>query len=117
MWWSSGRKGPTGSTTASATAARATAGWSYDSHREELIRGGAGHRREDVVSHLVDSLASLPAPLVLLVVGTFALLEGAVLAGLILPGEAVIVLGASLAPAGGRSVLLVWVVAAAGSIT
>src|SRR5947207_1016356 len=56
-------------------------------------------------------------PLVLVVVGTFAVLETAVLAGLILPGEAVIVLGASLVPGGGRLVLLVWVIAAVGSIT
>src|SRR3954471_14774016 len=76
-----------------------------------------GRRTRLVLSNLVDALASLPMPVVLLVVGAFALLEGAVLAGLILPGEAVVVLGASLAPAGGRSVVLVWIVAAVGSIT
>ena len=70
-----------------------------------------------MLSHLVDALATLPAPLVLVAVGTFALLESAVLAGLVLPGEAVVVLGASLAPHSGRFVLLVWLIAAAGSVT
>ena len=66
-------------------------------------------------SDVVDVLAKLPGPLVLLVVGLFALLETAILAGLILPGEAVVLLGGSLAASGGISPVLVWVVAASAS--
>ena len=64
----------------------------------------------------IDRLADLPAPLILLVVGVAALLEGAVLAGLVLPGELVLVLGGSLAASGSTPVALVWLVASTCSV-
>jgi len=69
-----------------------------------------------VLAGVVDQLADLPAPLILLVVGAAALLEGAVLAGLVLPGELVLLLGASLAASGDTPVPLVWLVASTCSI-
>ena len=68
-----------------------------------------------MLADVVDVLADLPAPMLLVVIGVAALLEGAVLAGLILPGEAVVLLGASLAASGGTPIVLVWVVAAVAS--
>ena len=64
----------------------------------------------------IDRLADLPAPLILLVVATAALLEGAVLAGLVLPGELVLLLGGSLAASGDTPVVLVWLIAATCSV-
>jgi membrane protein DedA with SNARE-associated domain len=64
----------------------------------------------------IDRLADLPAPLILLVVGVAAILEGAVLAGLVLPGELVLLLGGSLAASGETPVALVWLIASTCSV-
>ena len=64
----------------------------------------------------IDHLADLPAPLILLVVGAAAFLEGAVLAGLVLPGELMLLLGGSLAASGHTPVALVWLVASTCSV-
>jgi membrane-associated protein len=69
-----------------------------------------------MVSDVVDVLADLPGPLLLAVVGLAALLETAVLAGLVLPGELIVLLGASLAASGGTSPVLVAVAAGGGAI-
>ena len=73
-------------------------------------------RRTFVLAGAIDRLADLPAPLILLVVGAAAFLEGAVLAGLVLPGELMLLLGGSLAASGDTSVALVWLVASTGSV-
>ena len=65
-----------------------------------------------MVAGLIDRLADLPAPIILVVVGVAALLEGAVLLGLVLPGEVVLLLGGSLAASGDTPAALVWVIAA-----
>lgn len=70
-----------------------------------------------MLSDGVDVLADLPGPLLLFVIGVAALLEGAVLVGLVLPGEAFVLLGASLAASGGTPAILVWMVAALASTT
>jgi undecaprenyl-diphosphatase len=69
-----------------------------------------------VLAGAIDRLADLPAPVILLVVAGAALLEGAVLAGLVLPGELVLLLGGSLAASGDTPVVLVWLIAAACSV-
>jgi membrane-associated protein len=68
-----------------------------------------------MVSDVVDVLADLPGPLLLAVVGLAALLETAVLAGLVRPAELIVLLGASLAASGGTSPVLV-AVAGGGAI-
>jgi undecaprenyl-diphosphatase len=73
-------------------------------------------RRTFVLADAIDRLADLPAPLILVVVGAAALLEGAVLAGLVLPGEVVLLLGGSLAASGDTPVVLVWLIALACSV-
>jgi membrane protein DedA with SNARE-associated domain len=75
-----------------------------------------GERRTLVLAGAIDRLADLPAPLILLVVGVAALLEGAVLAGLVLPGEVVLLLGGSLAASGDTPVVLVWLIASTCSV-
>jgi membrane-associated protein len=69
-----------------------------------------------VVSAVLDALATLPGPLLLAVVCAAALLETAVLAGLVLPGELVVLLGASIAAGGATAPPLVAVAAATGAV-
>jgi len=69
-----------------------------------------------VVRAVLDALATLPGPLLLAVVCAAALLETAVLAGLVLPGELVVLLGASIAAGGAAAPPLVVVAAASGAV-
>jgi membrane protein DedA with SNARE-associated domain len=69
-----------------------------------------------VVRAVLDALATLPGPLLLAVVCAAALLETAVLAGLVLPGELVVLLGASIAAGGAAAPPLVAVAAAGGAV-
>jgi membrane-associated protein len=69
-----------------------------------------------VVSAVLDALATLPGPLLLAVVCAAALLETAVLLGLVLPGELVVLLGASIAAGGAAPPPLVAVAAASGAV-
>jgi membrane-associated protein len=69
-----------------------------------------------VVSAVLDALATLPGPLLLAVVCAAALLETAVLLGLVLPGELVVLLGASIAAGGAAAPPLVAVAAASGAV-
>jgi membrane protein DedA with SNARE-associated domain len=69
-----------------------------------------------VVRAVLDALATLPGPLLLAAVCAAALLETAVLAGLVLPGELVVLLGASIAAGGAASPPLVAVAAATGAV-
>ena len=69
-----------------------------------------------MVSAVLDALATLPGPLLLAVVCGAALLETAVLAGLVLPGELVVLLGASIAAGGAAAPPLVVVAAASGAV-
>ena len=69
-----------------------------------------------MVSAVLDALATLPGPLLLAVVCAAALLETAVLLGLVLPGELVVLLGASIAAGGAAPPPLVAVAAASGAV-
>ena len=69
-----------------------------------------------MVSAVLDALATLPGPLLLAVVCAAALLETAVLLGLVLPGELVVLLGASIAAGGAAAPPLVAVAAASGAV-
>jgi membrane-associated protein len=69
-----------------------------------------------VVSAVLDALATLPGPVLLAAVCLAAALETAVLAGLILPGELVVLLGASVAAAGAAAPPLVVVAATTGAV-
>jgi len=69
-----------------------------------------------VVTQVLDALATLPGPLLVAVVGIAALLETAVLAGLVLPGELVVLLGASIAAGGTVAPPLVAVAATTGAV-
>ena len=69
-----------------------------------------------MVSAVLDALATLPGPLLLAVVCAAALLETAVLVGLVLPGELVVLLGASIAAGGAAAPPLVVVAAASGAV-
>jgi membrane-associated protein len=69
-----------------------------------------------VVTAVLDALATLPGPLLLAVVCAAALLETAVLAGLVLPGELVVLLGASIAAGGATAPPLVVLAAASGAV-
>ena len=69
-----------------------------------------------MVKQVLDALATLPGPLLVAAVGIAALLETAVLAGLVLPGELVVLLGASIAAGGAVAPPLVAVAATTGAV-
>ena len=69
-----------------------------------------------MVTQVLDALATLPGPLLVAAVGIAALLETAVLAGLVLPGELVVLLGASMAAGGAVAPPLVAVAATTGAV-